>query len=213
MAVAGAIKVRALGDATEIDTYPTGGLAMSGAAVSVCFYSFMDLTLNPSQVERALTLWATEAFDMESTSRHAKKAPTLKGVANKLTGKVTTSAHAYNERNWGAKTRLFVESARAMRPFRIAKVVELAHKYSKGPTPGSTGITTETNPNDCRNQLLLDLSSSDEDSAVDGAGTESNVEDDGHGKILVFIYYIATNSQPQRRCFDRGQRPTCRKGL
>ena len=146
----------------------------------------MDCTLN--QVKRALNFWAIRAVDMESlktASHYGKKtlrSLPLKLVVNQGTGK---AVHVFNERNWGAETRSLVESARAMRTHRITQVMELAREYNKASVQqGSTGGGMETAPND--HQVLVDLSSSDEEVAESG-----NFDEDCE---FVFIHYFAPNS-------------------
>lgn len=127
--------------------------------------ALLDLTtvLTSNQVERALNLWATEAYDWD-VSVPTKRTPTLKPVLNKQTGRVNTHAHAFNERNWGVETRSFLESARLMRAHRITEVNDLAYKFSKPYLQGQSA--TETMTNNYQGELLVDLSSSDEEDVM-----------------------------------------------
>lgn len=119
---------------------------------------------NLNQVERALNLWAIEAYDWDA-SVPSKRTPTFKPVLNKQTGRINTHAHAFNERNWGSETRSFLESARVMRAHRVTEVKELAYKFSKPYLRGQSATETAIT-NNYHGEVLVDLSSSGEEDAM-----------------------------------------------
>lgn len=181
--------MRTLGDAAAINTFPTGGLALSGAAVRFLFLFVLIINFTLDQVQRALHFWAIKAFEMEDPITGIRKqTPTLKPVINEKTGKVNTSAHAFNERNWGAQTLSLLQSAREMRPHRITEVMDRAYKYSKTYIQGRS--VTETVPNHHQSQVLVDLSSSEED----GPGLQESDENCESLLFILVICYLVSNT-------------------
>jgi hypothetical protein len=157
--------------------------------VATLFVLIMVFTLN--QVEHALNLWAIEAYDWDA-STPTKRTPTLIPVINKQTGKVNTSVHAFNERNWGAETRSFLESARMMRAHRIREVTESAYKFSKPYIQGRSA--TETIMNNRQGELLVDLSSSEEDAGLQDDESMLNSE---NCKFLLVCYFASHSQLPE----------------
>lgn len=83
-------------------------------------------------------LWTTGAITVEAVkeSRKSKnKVVVLKPVLNKATGKVSASALAFNEANWGAATRSYATSARKNLDSdseRFLKIMEMSRVFMKG---------------------------------------------------------------------------------
>jgi hypothetical protein len=113
-----------------------------------------------------LTLWATGALTIEvvETSRMTSKGLALRPSLNKTSGKLTTSAQAFNEASWGPATRAFIKSAKAITPKRFMEIMELTCKYADTQAmPGGHRrdpiIDVDSN-NACAS--LIDLSNEDE---------------------------------------------------
>ena len=67
------------------------------------------------KVERAFTLWATDAIEievLEDSHEKKNKVITLKPILNKVTGKMSLSALHFMELNWGVAMCSYAKSAR-----------------------------------------------------------------------------------------------------
>ena len=114
--MAGAVKVPILGDPREPGNLPYAALGICAAGVCSVQHTSHDLSLTLAKAERSLKLWATGVITIEAveTSHTANKGIVFKPMLNKSSGKVLTTAQAFNEANWGPATRAFIKSSRTL---------------------------------------------------------------------------------------------------
>jgi hypothetical protein len=120
-AIHGARKVPELGDSNLPERYPSGGLALSAAAMA-----------------RALTLGKNGAitFKMILASKESNKPVTLTKVPNQATGKESFMKTAFSFANWGGKTHEYVQMIKYdLKETSRQTIVADAHQFYKRKQP------------------------------------------------------------------------------
>jgi hypothetical protein len=78
-------------------------------------------------------LWATGAITIEAVnaSRYSNgRAIAFRPTLNRSTGKLSTSAVAFNEANWGGATHGYAKLARKLTPQHFIEIMKIAISFS-----------------------------------------------------------------------------------
>lgn len=122
------------------------------------------------KVERAFTLWATGAIEIEvldDSHEKKNKVITLKPVLNKATGKMSVSALHFTELNWGVATRSYAKSARTnLDSGRFLEILELSRALIKGKSINKRREPTIDIEDDDPRANLIDLVEKPEESTT-----------------------------------------------
>jgi hypothetical protein len=142
----GAIKVPKLGDSNLPERYPSGGLALSAAAVA-----------------RALTLGKNEiiTIQMIMESKAYNRPVTFTKTINEVTGKKSYMNTAFSFANWGDKTHEYVQMIKDdLRQSSRETIATQAHAFykSKQQRSSSDGISMDINEPELPRRRIRDLS-------------------------------------------------------
>lgn len=77
---------------------------------------------------------------MES-NRTTKKPITLRKTLNPSTGKFSSKDSAFNDRNWGAKTRGYTKASQGLSPETFKDIINMTFAYIKTPSGGQSGMS------------------------------------------------------------------------
>jgi Neuraminidase (sialidase) len=145
-AIHGAIKVPKLGDSNSLERYPTGGLALSAAAIA-----------------RALTLGKNGIITIEmiQESKASKKPITFTKATNQASGKQSTMNTAFSFAKWGDKTHEYVRMIKDdLRESSRQNIATQAYAFykSKQQHSSSDGVSMDIDEPEVPRRRIRDLS-------------------------------------------------------
>jgi hypothetical protein len=143
-AVHGAVKVPKLGDSNSPERYPTGGLALSAAAVA-----------------RALTFGKKGiiTFEMIQVSKAYRKPVTFTKATNPASGKESTMTTAFSFAKWGDKTHEYVRMIKDdLRESSRQNIASQAYAFYKSKHSSSDGVLMDIDEPEAPRRRIRDLS-------------------------------------------------------